>query len=324
MRKDIFNMPNPVTIMGRSSSITNSFVNGIIPSIKPTDVEIKKALQVLEQNEDDVRCVYCGDKKTEWDHLHPLIIDKKPTGYITEIANLVPACGKCNQSKGNSDWKEWMLSDAEKSPKTRKIPDINKRIQLIEKYENLFKPHKVELEKIAGNQLWKKYMDAYESIISQMKDAQKIMDEIKKKTSISLPPKKHQVKASAPKKFSTVDGLSSKKSININGISLPIYRNDNQSVQDFVKQTLTILFKNNLLTSQEILNLQEKKYCTKNFGIQYPLLKKDSTKITDECGHLRYWSKFKVDKFFVCSQWWKDKFNLYDSRIAQWLCGLTK
>ena len=115
MEKDVFNRPNPVTIMGRSSSITNSFVNGIIPVIEPSDEEIKEALKILEQNEDDVRCVYCGDKKTEWDHLHPLIKNKEHTGYITEIANLVPACGKCNQSKGNSNWKKWMLSDAEKS-----------------------------------------------------------------------------------------------------------------------------------------------------------------------------------------------------------------
>ena len=324
MKKDVFNMPNLVTIMGRSSSITNSFVNGIIPSIKPTDAEIKKALQVLEQKEDDVRCVYCGDKKTEWDHLHPLIIDKKPTGYITEIANLVPACGKCNQSKGNSDWKEWMLSDAEKSPKTRKIRDINKRIQLIENYEKNFKPQKVDLEKIAGSQLWKEYMDAYESIISQMKAAQMIMDEIKKKTSNSLTPKKPQVGTITPKKILPVRGLPSKKSININGISLPIYRNDNQSVQDFIKQTLTTLFKNNLLTDQMISQLQNKNYSTNNFGIQYPLLEISSAKIRDNKGHLRYWTRFKVGKYFVCSQWWKDNFSLHDSLIARWLRSLVK
>lgn len=199
-KKDVFNMPNPVTIMGRSSSITNSFTNGIIPTIKPTDTEIESALRVLEQNEDDVRCVYCGDKKTEWDHLHPLIIGKKPTGYITEIANLVPACEKCNQSKRNSNWKEWMLSNAKKSPKTRKVADIKKRIQLIEKYEKIFKPQKINLEEIAGELLWKKYMDAYESIISQMKAAQAIMDEIKKKISSYSTPQKQQ-KKSTPKRF---------------------------------------------------------------------------------------------------------------------------
>ena len=176
-------MPNPVTIMGRSSSITNSFVNGIIPVIVPSEMEIKKALEILEQNEDDVRCVYCGDKKTEWDHLHPLIKNKEHTGYITEIANLVPACSKCNQSKGNSDWKEWMLSNAEKSPRTRRIPDLDKRIQLIEKYDNYFHKKIIDLEEIAGKDLWEKYKRAKDSIIFNMESAQKIMDEIKEKVS---------------------------------------------------------------------------------------------------------------------------------------------
>ena len=155
------------------------FKSGYIPG----ESEIREALKILEQNEDDVRCVYCGDKKTEWDHLHPLIINKKHTGYITEIANLVPACGKCNQSKGNSNWKEWMISNAEKSPKTRGIPDLEKRIQIIEKYDNYFKKKIINLEEIAGKDLWEKYQRAYDSIIFNMESAQKIMDEIKEKVS---------------------------------------------------------------------------------------------------------------------------------------------
>ena len=185
LNKDVFNMPNPVTIMGRSSSITNSFVNGIIPVIEPTEDEIHDALTILEQNEDDVRCVYCGDKKTEWDHLYPLIVNKKHTGYITEIANLVPACGKCNQSKGNSNWKEWMLSNAEKSPKTRGIKDLDRRIEIIENYDKYFQKRIINLEELAGKELWEKYQRAYDSIIFNMESAQKIMDEIKKRISVS-------------------------------------------------------------------------------------------------------------------------------------------
>ena len=45
------------------------------------------------------------------DHLRPLVKDKEPTGYISEIHNLVPSCGKCNQSKGNKEWKAWMRRD---------------------------------------------------------------------------------------------------------------------------------------------------------------------------------------------------------------------
>ena len=174
-------MPKAVTIMGRSSSITNSFYNGIVPIIKPTDEEIKNALKALEQKEENVTCVYCGDPKTEWDHLYPLIVNKRHTGYITEIANLVPACGKCNQSKGNSNWKEWIVSDAEKSPKTRKIKDLDKRIKIIEKYDLTFPKKRIDIETLVGEDIWQKYQESYEKIILEMQKAQSIMDNIKRK-----------------------------------------------------------------------------------------------------------------------------------------------
>ncbi|WP_372491581.1 HNH endonuclease [Microbacterium galbinum] len=74
-----------------------------------------------------VACAYCGDTSTEWDHLRPLVDKQRPTGYISEIRNLVPACGKCNQSKGNKAWRTWMFSDARLSPKRRGVADIDAR-----------------------------------------------------------------------------------------------------------------------------------------------------------------------------------------------------
>jgi len=125
----VFRMPTPVRITGRTSSITNSFVNGIIPCIVPTEAEIRKVLEVLGMNEQTIRCAYCGDTYTEWDHFHPLIRNKRQTGYISEIHNLVPACGKCNQSKGNSYWKEWILGYARLSPKTRNKENLDMIIE---------------------------------------------------------------------------------------------------------------------------------------------------------------------------------------------------
>lgn len=176
----IFKLPKAVTIMGRSSSITNSFVNGIIPVIKPSEDEVLHAIKILHQKYDDVRCVYCGDKMTEWDHLYPLIMDKHSTGYITEIANLVPACGKCNQSKGNTNWKEWMLGNATLSPKKREIPDLNARIEIIDNYEKIFPKTKINLEEKVGPELWNEYWKQYDKILSEMKHAQSIMYRIKR------------------------------------------------------------------------------------------------------------------------------------------------
>jgi 5-methylcytosine-specific restriction endonuclease McrA len=116
-----FQMPTPVSIMGRSSSITNSFINAIIPVVLPTEDELREALSILQMSADDLRCAYCGDRSTEWDHLRPLVVNQRPTGYISEIGNLVPACGKCNQSKGNKPWRSWMEGTAPQSPKTRGV-----------------------------------------------------------------------------------------------------------------------------------------------------------------------------------------------------------
>ena len=166
-----FRMPTPVTIVGRTSSITNSFVNGIIPVVQPTEDEVRQALTILEML-DDVRCAYCGDPYTEWDHLRPLVAGKQPTGYISEIHNLVPACGKCNQSKGNKPWREWMLSQAPLSPLRRAIPTLEMRIQRLTSYEEWMPPTVLDFSLLLGPGLWAEHWRNYEQIIALMQQAE--------------------------------------------------------------------------------------------------------------------------------------------------------
>ncbi len=175
----VFKMPVPVTIMGRSSGITNSFVNGIIPCIDPTEAEIDEALSVLGMTRDTICCAYCGDRHSEWDHLNPLIVEKSPTGFVSEIHNLVPACNKCNQSKGNHNWREWMTGSAKLSPKTRGIPDLDERISRLEAYEATFSPEKIDIVSLVGSESWEDYWAHYEKVIEVMKEAQASANEIK-------------------------------------------------------------------------------------------------------------------------------------------------
>lgn len=177
--KKLFKMPVPVKITGRTSSITNAFFNGIIPVIEPSVDDIEEALSALGMDENTVCCAYCGDKITEWDHLNPLIKNKRPTGYITEIHNLVPACGKCNQSKGNKPWKEWILSGAAQSPATRGVPDLDERIRRLEKYEKKFEPAKIDIESIIGEELWSQHLSNLERLHSFMNECQELSDQIK-------------------------------------------------------------------------------------------------------------------------------------------------
>src|SRR6266576_2617999 len=95
--------------------------------------------------------------KSEWDHVRPLVVNRRPTGYISEIANLVPACAKCNQSKGNKNWLKWMMSEATHSPTRRAVADLQKRIERLKAYEAWRKIEPVLFEKIVGEEEYVKY-----------------------------------------------------------------------------------------------------------------------------------------------------------------------
>lgn len=169
-----FKMPTPVKIAGRTSSITNSFVNGVIPAITPSDEEIALALEALGMDASDVRCAYCGDPATEWDHLNAIVRDKRPTGYITEIHNLVPACGKCNQSKGNKLWRKWMFGSSPLSPASRGVEDIKLRTERIAEYERRFPPVRIDFETVVDGDLWESYWDAHRSLIEEMRRCEEL------------------------------------------------------------------------------------------------------------------------------------------------------
>lgn len=178
-----FQMPAPASMVSRKSSITNAFVNTLIPQIQPSPEEIEQALAILQMDITDVRCAYCGDKMTEWDHLRPLVLKQRPTGFISEIANLVPACGKCNQSKGNSAWRIWMLSTtARHSPTSRGKPDVPERIARLEAYEQWRPPKRIEnFEAILGKDEWAAYWSAWERVNTDLRDCQKVADALRDK-----------------------------------------------------------------------------------------------------------------------------------------------
>lgn len=166
-----FTMPKPVAITGRTSSITNSFINSIIPVVLPTNDEVKAALEILDMT-DHVACAYCGDPFTEWDHLRPLVIDKRPTGYISEIHNLVPACGKCNQSKGNKHWRAWMFGPAKLSPLTRGVAGLEEKAGRLTAYEDWMPPTRLNFEELVGGDLWAEHWEHHAGIVSSMVAAQ--------------------------------------------------------------------------------------------------------------------------------------------------------
>ena len=174
-----FRMPSIQTMTSRKTSITNAFVCAIIPSIRPSVEEIAEALCILGMEPSNVRCAYCGDKATEWDHLRPLVVKRRPTGFISEIANLVPSCGKCNQSKGNSAWRDWMLGKAKLSPTGRGLSSISERVSRLETYERWRIPKRVDFDSIIPRDAWQHYWSLCDRIIEDMRQCQEVADSLR-------------------------------------------------------------------------------------------------------------------------------------------------
>lgn len=179
----LFAMPKPVRITGRASSITNSFVNGVIPVVVPTEGEVREALDILGML-GHVVCAYCGDTSTEWDHLRPLVDKQRPTGYISEIRNLVPACGKCNQSKGNKHWHTWMFSDAPRSPKRRGVADIESRAERLGRFEQWGVPAQIDFASVVGDDLWLEHWEHHAQLLQLMREAEEVARQIRTKVRI--------------------------------------------------------------------------------------------------------------------------------------------
>lgn len=168
-----FDLPGSGKITGRKSTITGLFLSSITPCIEPTDAEIIEALEVLGMKPGNCVCAYCGDPRTEWDHFRAIVKDRRPTGYITEIANLVPSCGKCNQSKGNKPWREWIKSTARHAPANRKVMDLEQRIERLDAYEKWREPCKLNYEAVLGDEHWRSHMSHLQSVLDLLSLAEK-------------------------------------------------------------------------------------------------------------------------------------------------------
>jgi hypothetical protein len=130
------------------------------------------ALAVLGMKRGACFCAYSDGKKSEWDHSRAVVKDRKPTGYITEIANLVPACGKCNHSRGNKDWKTWILGPAAQSPTTRRIQDVPARIRRLEAFALWSMPVCINHAELAEEDHWTLHTTNLERVLTLLEEAE--------------------------------------------------------------------------------------------------------------------------------------------------------
>jgi hypothetical protein len=101
-----------------------------------------------------------------------LVRDKRPTGYIHQIRNLVPSCNVCNQSKQHRPWRDWMLGDAPGSPRTRGVADLMDRIARLECFEQWGKVAPLPIRDWVDGEQWEAYWRILQSLEQRLNEAQ--------------------------------------------------------------------------------------------------------------------------------------------------------
>jgi hypothetical protein len=110
--------------------------------------------------------------------------------------------------------------------------------------------------------------------------------------------------------------------LKIKGVEVPLCKKKNELTQDFVKRILRLFFNNDFIPDTEIRNMLEKDYCIKTFGIAFPIIQNDPNKLLDRKGHSRYW-KERIGNYYICSQWWKQKENMYRKKLSKWIMKIN-
>src|SRR5690606_4838509 len=90
-----------------------------------------------------------------------------------------PACGKCNQSKGNKPWRAWMQSKAKWSPAGRNVADIAERIARLDAYERWTPPTKVDFDAIVGRGAWEPYWSLCDAVNDEISRSQQVADALR-------------------------------------------------------------------------------------------------------------------------------------------------
>lgn len=173
-------MPACQSLKARTSTINNAFVNSITPIIYPDDSQLADYYKKLGIKEGE--CVYCGGIGNGVDHLKPLVKDCMPTGYITDIHNLVSCCQMCNSSKGAKPFREWYKSDKN----VKRLKDLGKDDKFIEErykkicdYEDSI-PSPIDYERIVGKEMWDEYKKRKDNLIKQMNEDHEFLEKLKK------------------------------------------------------------------------------------------------------------------------------------------------
>jgi hypothetical protein len=161
----------------RHTTISHAFASALAPVDSYDEAGILMALKAFgQENEDDIRCVYCEKPAQTWDHLVCLVKKGELNGYGHQVGNLVPSCKDCNSQKGAKDFRVFVNGLPSLTYEQRAL-----LISRLEQHQQLAKPFKAGQSSAVVQAKLKELKAIKEQIFGLMKKADAIATEIKEK-----------------------------------------------------------------------------------------------------------------------------------------------
>lgn len=177
-------LPARMKIDSLKTSIRRAFINTIVPEVRPTaaqEAAWRAQLGIAPLAVDELECVYCGRPATQLDHFRNLTAaDGRPSGYITDIYNLVPCCSTCNSSKAGKHWKIWMTGNAANAPNKRlSATELADRVAVLDRFEVWSTPLATRLDVLAliGVSEWEQYEADVAAVVVLLQAARQRSDQ---------------------------------------------------------------------------------------------------------------------------------------------------
>ena len=149
---------------------------------KPSDFgssQMEETTHYFKRWEGQPACVYCGSPDVKrWDHL----IAVSEFG-LSRMGNLVLACARCDDSKGNRPYDEWMRGPAKYSPASRgDIPNVEARIRRIEGFVQRYGTRPVPLEERLSPSELREHEGIVRTLQSVYRRANRLVDNFRERT----------------------------------------------------------------------------------------------------------------------------------------------
>ena len=159
----------------RRTTVNHAFASALAPCSEYDEQMLTSALLFLGQDPSrDLKCVYCDNPATTWDHLVGLVEKSELRGFGHQIGNLVPSCQPCNSRKGSRDWRTFVESVVD-DPRLRQ-----QRVALLNRYVLRF-AQPIDLDRLQAGapDLWQEYCAIKSTIFDLMRRADEIAKQLR-------------------------------------------------------------------------------------------------------------------------------------------------